>query len=146
MKKGISFLIFGLTAIFSRYSLAGPCDKIASHTVMQKCYGEIAAEKNDLSICDQARLDMGFCYATFAVAKKDPSICERYDKEGKRDICYSEVGNEMQDPKICERIERLSDWKDGCYSYVAVAKKDIRLCDKTQSQDNTYHCYAKVNP
>src|SRR3989338_3294752 len=94
---------------------SGPCDKISSLSVIEKCYGDVAAQKNDLSICDKYKTQ-GLCHARFAIAKNDPSICEKLTFSA-RNFCYFDVAQTLKNLKLCDLIDS-ADTKNFCYASV----------------------------
>ena len=132
--------------ILSPCAEAGECDNFAAFAMTEACYGKMAVQKNDLSICSQRKGIGAGCYAVYALAKDNPQICDKTEDEFLRDMCYAQVAESLSDASLCNRINMAMGWRDECYHRVAVQTKGISLCSEMGSPDGRLTCLAETDP
>ncbi len=124
------------------------CEKIIDiETFGSDCYSSIAAEKKDLSICDQISLsnEKENCYSRVAGSKKDPTICEKIKEGWKKDDCYAGVAIARKDPRLCNKISGIGTCDDVCcYTGIARVKQDPKICDLINDEFLRHYCYQEI--
>jgi hypothetical protein len=105
-----------------------------------QCYGAVAREKKDVSICDSiadvfssSNDGKYYCYEQVARATQNPDVCNRIPRNiaaSRYDDCLSHVAIEKSDDALCEQISD-SSYRVSCFRDVAFMQQNVALCDKT---------------
>ncbi|MDP8265600.1 MAG: hypothetical protein P9M07_01500 [Candidatus Aceula meridiana] len=155
----ISLFVLGFCFFASKHFVRGEvvegevhrCEMFAMIGGSGRCWGEIAVQENDTSICDKAR-ESEYCYIEFAARKKDPALClEQWGKLAGsepsyyRDMCLKEVAIRAQIPSLCDDIGP-SYFKTECYTELAKLEGEKSYCEKISSDDHRYSCYVNMDP
>lgn len=128
------------------------CNLISNNSYRDSCILDIKKIIiGDINICNSlnAQDSKNFCYGKVAVELKDLSICDKIinSKDGK-DSCYTEIATALGDSSICDKII-LDEYGDkyeinNCYFNVAKAKQDLSICDKILYLDQKNNCIGVV--
>lgn len=115
------------------------CSEFKADLVGQiTCFSAAAAERDDLTVCDQAFHEgvQYQCYALFAERRDNPEACEKIptdteEMQGLRDVCLSDVAANREDPELCATIV-TPGLRDSCYAKVAERTGDLAICEQIE--------------
>lgn len=96
------------------------CMSFESFSMTGKCFGNIAAEREDLSICELGVFGF-YCYARFAELKNSPESCMYAGESFQR--CYYELAIAKNDSSFCNKIID-AEWRDSCYAETNKVESD----------------------
>jgi hypothetical protein len=116
------------------------------------CYALVAKRKGDLAVCDAIKnLKIKcVCYGNIALNKKDETLCDGCSGEvpceecaAYSGNCYSDVAWDKKDPSICGMI-REPEPRDFCYDRLAWYKRDILICNAILDRERKEDCRADI--
>ena len=91
------------------------CEKITGNK--SSCYSDIAARRDDLSICDKIESDnysKDECYMRIATKRGDSSLCNELGNK-LREQCYNQISIQKADFSFCEKLLGAEQYQ--CYYY-----------------------------
>ncbi|MEK7497057.1 MAG: hypothetical protein AAB657_04125 [Patescibacteria group bacterium] len=72
-----------------------------------QCFLTLAAQKEDIKICDSINNiePREFCYSNVAVITKNLPVCYGIGETLSRDLCFSGIASESNDYELCGKIK-----------------------------------------
>lgn len=135
------------------------CDKITDYVGRDECYTAVAVAVQDSSGCYKESdwiSGQAMCFDEVAAAKNDLSICDATKSiaqdlmtdGGYRDECYGAVAAARKDASVCGDIPTSDLTKrDECYTGVASSTQNVSICGNiTDSSSTESFCAQKANP
>ncbi len=121
MKVVCAILLSSILIISGCTTTANPfagCEKTKDLATKQQCYGGIAIEEKNPSLCKDLNEDVkDYCYFGSAWGTEDPSSCRFIHNTTARNVCVWNIALKQQNPQVCNDIENKT-LADNCIALV----------------------------
>jgi hypothetical protein len=125
--------------------VSATCKKLWGKFYEGSCYGQIATQTNDPSLCANVadeRGHRGACYQFVGIENSNPDACAEIPASYGNSYCYLEVAKARNDSKLCDPIT-LDYPRDSCYEMFSINNKELGLCAKMVSKDIKQSCLIR---
>lgn len=117
------------------------CEEFTDVHNKVSCYQEFSnavISISDASLCEKAGTEKKACYFGIALNTKNPTLCKSVSRP---DSCYREIAQSTGDETLCEKIIDI-EYKEYCYKDIAYNTGNYSLCEKAGSYRN--NCYINL--